>query len=903
MLTGELPLGKFQPPSQKVQVDVRLDEVVLHALEKEPERRYQQASQVKTAVETIVGSAAVPPARTTDKAWQSPTMGWGHFIGYLFGITFTSPLAFKLANLSALGFLGGLAFLGFVPLPGMHRCFGFLGFTGFFGLIGVAHLVELAARRKAQMPPRGRAMMVIAATVLSLLAILVASVLFLFSHHGNQAQTTAMNGAATDASPEIERAITTISQCSEGDPRVEESLKSLRSLDQSAVVAALEPYLDSPTDTRRRSAIYVLWKGGFTNIEPAVAKLQQLMKHEETYTRGMAALALGQNRVAKSFDALANMTGNDSSSYARRCAAYALGLLGDARAKPVLQAALQDHDPLVHDNAERALASLNRPPPSATAGTGPRIERVTVNADQAVVKGWGTTNGRITFSIGQNWQRCGFLENTGFTATLSHNGINKLNCTVNDASGNSLLTTTISKPDSASFSEGRIVFHEGTVAPEADGTCVVAELQQQSGVSLPITVRVGNAGASSALIMASASAETWSPTFAPGEKPDMNKILDDAKKLMELGKYEDALQRHLWYFNHALEYDQGQTGVRLSFALSQWVELGRRYPKAKEALTGIRDRDARMLMAGKGYANLFTDVQAINRELQDEDATYELFKMIREKDPQLAGQCYFWVESLLVAKGEYQWCYDHMGDPQFRFDSIRLSFDMECANQQRMAATQQKTRQMIAETNQKNGWTNVPSFSPPDTSTMLKKSTEDRFVGQVRQLIEILVATGHKSDAEKIRDQAVAVLDDARLKSALSDTEEKIQNRDAVPLPSSSAEDNGQTVAGLPPVVVETWPVSGTRDVEPGVAEIRVRFSKEMADGSWSWSTAWQESTPESVGPPHYLADHRTCVMKVRLEPGQTYAWWLNSDKFKNFTDLAGRSAVPYLLIFQTKPN
>jgi cytochrome c-type biogenesis protein CcmH/NrfG/predicted Ser/Thr protein kinase len=56
MLTGELPLGKFAPPSRKVQVDVRLDEVVLHALEKEPERRYQQASEVKTDVETIEAS-------------------------------------------------------------------------------------------------------------------------------------------------------------------------------------------------------------------------------------------------------------------------------------------------------------------------------------------------------------------------------------------------------------------------------------------------------------------------------------------------------------------------------------------------------------------------------------------------------------------------------------------------------------------------------------------------------------------------------------------------------------------------------------------------------------------------------------------------------------------------------
>ena len=55
MLTGELPLGRFALPSQKVQVDVRLDEVVLRTLEQKPERRYQHASDVKTEVETIAG--------------------------------------------------------------------------------------------------------------------------------------------------------------------------------------------------------------------------------------------------------------------------------------------------------------------------------------------------------------------------------------------------------------------------------------------------------------------------------------------------------------------------------------------------------------------------------------------------------------------------------------------------------------------------------------------------------------------------------------------------------------------------------------------------------------------------------------------------------------------------------
>ena len=53
MLTGQTPRGVFDPPSRKVQVDVRIDEVVLKALQSEPERRYQQASEMKTDVERI----------------------------------------------------------------------------------------------------------------------------------------------------------------------------------------------------------------------------------------------------------------------------------------------------------------------------------------------------------------------------------------------------------------------------------------------------------------------------------------------------------------------------------------------------------------------------------------------------------------------------------------------------------------------------------------------------------------------------------------------------------------------------------------------------------------------------------------------------------------------------------
>ena len=75
MLTGEVPAGHFEPPSKKVEIDVRLDEVVLRAMAREPERRYQQASEVKSEVESISMTAlpaAIPPRRASSPANEAP---------------------------------------------------------------------------------------------------------------------------------------------------------------------------------------------------------------------------------------------------------------------------------------------------------------------------------------------------------------------------------------------------------------------------------------------------------------------------------------------------------------------------------------------------------------------------------------------------------------------------------------------------------------------------------------------------------------------------------------------------------------------------------------------------------------------------------------------------------------
>lgn len=114
---------------------------------------------------------------------------------------------------------------------------------------------------------------------------------------------------------------------------------------------------------------------------------------------------------------------------------------------------------------------------------------------------------------------------------------------------------------------------------------------------------------------------------------------------------------------------------------------------------------------------------------------------------------------------------------------------------------------------------------------------------------------------------------------------------------------HAQDVDSIAPVVVKTVPEAGSKDVAPGESEIRITFSKPMADQSWSWSSAWKDSAPESIGKPKYDADQKTCVLKVKLAPDTTYGYWINSEKFHGFQDQQHHPAIPYLFVFKTKAN
>src|SRR5204862_7483517 len=125
---------------------------------------------------------------------------------------------------------------------------------------------------------------------------------------------------------------------------------------------------------------------------------------------------------------------------------------------------------------------------------------------------------------------------------------------------------------------------------------------------------------------------------------------------------------------------------------------------------------------------------AFNRELGQDDATYSLFKMIYERDQKLARQCYFWVEEILVRKGEYELCLDCMGGLQTRWHLLRQGWEMqkqfEDRNREMRAGDDAQTKELM----RTNKLAAALRFKRPSVPELADAS----FIRGVRQLVEML---------------------------------------------------------------------------------------------------------------------------------------------------------------------
>lgn len=100
MLTGERPQENITPPSKRVQVDIRIDEIVLRALERVPELRFATAAEFRTQVEAATMKVEGP--RPVSQAQPPSRLSWTAVTGMVVWMVSFVALALAAAMLISL---------------------------------------------------------------------------------------------------------------------------------------------------------------------------------------------------------------------------------------------------------------------------------------------------------------------------------------------------------------------------------------------------------------------------------------------------------------------------------------------------------------------------------------------------------------------------------------------------------------------------------------------------------------------------------------------------------------------------------------------------------------------------------------------------------------------------------
>jgi hypothetical protein len=239
-----------------------------------------------------------------------------------------------------------------------------------------------------------------------------------------------------------------------------------------------------------------------------------------------------------------------------------------------------------------------------------------------------------------------------------------------------------------------------------------------------------------AFVFHSAAYGVWTPPA----NPDPDKILDEAQDDRQAGRYADALAKHVWFHENALKYQPALYGVRLSFALGYWVDLGKAYPPALEKLKTIRDEAAKKVRKAdrepKAF-EIFHDFAAINEELKEEAKTTELFVWLDAHKPQAAERAFGVAEPALIQSKQYRLCGKYINPDRSFAEIVRLY---------------QLDKQMS-----KN----------PKFGEHLREHSERTFSNSTATLVALLVLNDRKTDALRIAEKALKEFDDAEFKQAL----------------------------------------------------------------------------------------------------------------------------------------
>ena len=212
------------------------------------------------------------------------------------------------------------------------------------------------------------------------------------------------------------------------------------------------------------------------------------------------------------------------------------------------------------------------------------------------------------------------------------------------------------------------------------------------------------------------------------------------------GRLADALRAHEYYHDNALLVPgSGQFGVRLSFALSYWADLGQLHPAARKALDRRRAEAAAKGLGPPSDRTMFHEALAIDDALGDEQASLELIDAFEAAHPDQFDEFFdHRVQSVLVGRGEYARCLRWMSDPAGLFNRVAGQFVFQ-------------------------GGYSGRGMDPKWACRSFRK--------EIAELLELLVGAGRTRQAQRYLELARGLYDHAAFDTAIDDARAAVRAR------------------------------------------------------------------------------------------------------------------------------
>jgi hypothetical protein len=215
--------------------------------------------------------------------------------------------------------------------------------------------------------------------------------------------------------------------------------------------------------------------------------------------------------------------------------------------------------------------------------------------------------------------------------------------------------------------------------------------------------------------------------------------LDVARAAAMQGRHADALRGFIWFHHNALAEDPALRGVRLSFALADWTELGKVYPEALLALEEIRDEKAAALLRGEASLAEFRDVAAINERLESTSSTYQLYIALAKSMPDLAKSCVSNALPAIVEAKDYRLARELYPEPEtlIRSEAAWLNADVRKIKGAPYSAAPRR-------------WAHIRNF-----------------VDAVRRQLTVLIGNGENAEALRLKALALQLIQSPSLRRAV----------------------------------------------------------------------------------------------------------------------------------------